>query len=46
MHDFDHTPPNHVPRVAFVVRFTDLLLLAARREGWHVCTLGEFLKCA
>ncbi|MEW6252352.1 MAG: hypothetical protein AB1716_17070, partial [Planctomycetota bacterium] len=43
MHDFDRDPPNDVPRAAFVLRLTELLLQAAGREGWRVRPLGEIL---
>jgi peptidoglycan/xylan/chitin deacetylase (PgdA/CDA1 family) len=46
MHDFDRDLPNDVRRAAFVLRLTDMLLQAAPREGWHMRTLGELLKCS
>ncbi len=43
--DFDRDPPNDVARAGFVLRVTELLLQAARREGWGVQPLGELLRC-
>ena len=40
LHDFDRGPE----REAFVLRSTELLLDAAARYDWTVCTLGELLR--